>query len=47
MGFLKKLNAFLVLMKPVFLLMSKLQWVKRQMIIAPFVIQMDSARALV
>ena len=47
MDFLKKLNAYLVLMRPVYLLMNNLQWVKREMIIAPFVIQMDSARALV
>jgi hypothetical protein len=47
MGFLKKINAYLVLMRPVFPLTNNLQWVKRQMIIAPFVIQMDSARALV
>jgi len=47
MDFLKKLSAFLVLMRPVFLLTNNLQWVKRQMIIAQFVIQTDSARALV
>jgi hypothetical protein len=47
MGFLKKVSAFLALMRPVFLLTSNLQWAKRQMIIAPFVIQMDLAKVLV